>query len=798
MDRTFTDWRNGVPTLVRISYEEIHSRSGYRTPEEWTQNLRGPPVRENEIGSHVMEPAPASDERKVRRNLAELLGPLVKKNGRSERVMHFGGLVVLMGKALPNTEWISCSPDASGGGGTHSSPGGRNPYEILLEIAGLVARDNSSHELLNDLAPLLRELTSCDFVKFSLHDPAQGCMLPHFWKASKETGDLPVLPVNECVSGWVWQHQQALTISDLEQEARFPACLSALRKHNVRSFASLPMTTAKHRYGALGMGKSQGAALGIQHSKFLPRIAQMVAIALENQDIRRTLQEQQEHIKGLAAIAQELSTSLDLDQLAPIIFSNLRRITNYDFAVLALLEPDNQSLRINAVDPLPDYAPVVSLGQIIPLERSISAEAITTRDITFLNSEDLDCLDNPIVNKIRKAGVQSVCCVPLFSGSQALGTLSCGSKVKGAFRKRDAEYLMQVGGQIAAAIHNARAYLEIEQLKERLAQEKRYLESEIRTELHFDEIIGNSTTLKRVLDHAAIVADTDSTVLITGETGTGKEQVAHAIHNMSRRADRSFIKLNCAAIPTGLLESELFGHERGAFTGAVSQKVGRLELADKGTLFLDEIGDIPPELQPKLLRVLQDQEFERLGGTRTIHVDVRVIAATNRDLLSAVEQKQFRSDLYYRLHVFPLHLPPLRDRREDIPLLVRYFVEKSAARLNKRISLIPDEAIGAMLKWKWPGNIRELENFIERSVILSEGNALRPPLAELRLEISRQQTDNDGTLRQNEREHIIEVLRQTRGVLSGRAGAAARLGVKRTTLQSKMQKLGISRMDYLD
>jgi formate hydrogenlyase transcriptional activator len=304
--------------------------------------------------------------------------------------------------------------------------------------------------------------------------------------------------------------------------------------------------------------------------------------------------------------------------------------------------------------------------------------------------------------------------------------------------------------------------------------------------------------LKRVLDYAAIVAATDSTVLITGETGTGKERVARAIHSMSRRKDRSFIKLNCAAIPTGLLESELFGHEKGAFTGAVSQKIGRLELADKGTLLLDEIGDIPLELQPKLLRVLQDQEFERLGGTRTIRVDARLIAATNRDLIQAVEDKQFRSDLFYRLHVFPLHLPALRERREDIPALVHHFVGKSAARLNRRIEFIPDEAIEAMLKWSWPGNIRELENFIERSVILSEGNTLRAPLAELRQEISRQRLGSEGTLRDRERDHIIEVLQQTRGVLSGPGGAASRLGVKRTTLQYKMQKLGISRLEYLD
>ena len=293
-----------------------------------------------------------------------------------------------------------------------------------------------------------------------------------------------------------------------------------------------------------------------------------------------------------------------------------------------------------------------------------------------------------------------------------------------------------MANQIAEALQNAHAYREIEQLKNRLSQEKRYFENEVLSANRSEDIVGKSPSLKRVLDHVAIVADTDSTVLITGETGTGKERIARLIHSMSGRKERSFIKLNCAAIPTGLLESELFGHEKGAFTGAISQKLGRLELADKGTLLLDEVGEIPLELQPKLLRVLQDQEFERLGGTKTIRVDVRLVAATNRDLLRAVEEKEFRSDLFYRLHVFPLHLPALRDRREDIPMLIRHFVERRSARLHKQIDIIPEGAVEAMVNWSWPGNIRELENFIERSVILSEGNRLSPPLGELRQEIS--------------------------------------------------------------
>ena len=407
-------------------------------------------------------------------------------------------------------------------------------------------------------------------------------------------------------------------------------------------------------------------------------------------------------------------------------------------------------------------------------------------------------LDDPLAQSIHEAGILSVCTVPILAGNRVWGTLNASGMTEDAFQPSDVDYLQQVATQIATALMNAQAYREIAQLKDRLVQEKQYLEYEVRSANRSDDIIGNGPSLRRVLDYAAIVANTDSTVLLTGETGTGKERIARLIHDMSRRKDLNFIKVNCAAIPTGLLESELFGHEKGAFTGATSQKIGRLELADKGTLMLDEIGEVPLEMQPKLLRVLQDQEFEHLGGTKTIRVNVRLIAATNRDLPRAVAEKEFRSDLFYRLHVFPIHIPALRDRCEDIPMLVRHFVQKSMLRLHKRIDIIPDEAIQAMMRWRWPGNVRELENFIERSVILSEGPRLNAPLSELREQISRDSSQFDLTLRDKEKEHIIDILRQARGALSGPSGAAARLGLKRTTLQYKMQRLGITRTDYLD
>jgi formate hydrogenlyase transcriptional activator len=345
-----------------------------------------------------------------------------------------------------------------------------------------------------------------------------------------------------------------------------------------------------------------------------------------------------------------------------------------------------------------------------------------------------------------------------------------------------------VAGQVAIALDNALSYRRIEELNARLAEEKVYLEDEIRTDSRFEEIIGQSRALKANLKQVETVAPTDSTVLIYGETGTGKELLARAIHNLSSRRQGTFVKLNCAAIPTGLLESEMFGHERGAFTGAIAQRIGRFELAHSGTMFLDEVGEIPLELQTKLLRVLQEREFERLGSSRTIRTDARLVAATNRDLAAMVEERTFRADLYYRLNVFPITVPPLRDRREDIPLLVRYFVQQNARRMNRRITSIPAETMEALARYHWPGNIRELANFIERAVILSSGAALHAPVRELK-----RASGGGGvvTLAAAEREAIERSLRESGGKVGGADGAAARLGMKRTTLQAKMRKLGM-------
>ncbi len=601
----------------------------------------------------------------------------------------------------------------------------RSRYRLLLEITDRLSRADNLAEVFTEVAPPLLDLTGADLLNLSLPEPHRDYMATQYWKKNNESGKFDSLPVDQAASGWAWRNQSPIAIPDIERDRRFPGMVYDLRTHGVRSYTVIPISTASRHFGAIGIGKSVPEALKTEDVELLSRIALLSALNMEKARAERAFEEQQ----SLVAISRELSSSLQIEKLLPAILSSLRGIARYERSVLCLLEKGDEHLYLHG--DVMEWEPFINHGAKIPAESTLSAKTIQTKSVNFFGPRELGELKHPIAKAMLDSGVLSVCSVPLIAGDRIWGALNISGMTESSFGNIEVEYLQQVANQIAIALRNAHAFKEIHDLKDRLLQEKRYLEYEIRSASRSDDIVGSSLALKRVMDNAAVVAGTDSTVLITGETGTGKERVARLIHGMSRRKDRNFIKLNCAAIPTGLLESELFGHEKGAFTGAVSQKLGRLELADKGTLLLDEIGEIPLELQPKLLRVLQDQEFERLGGTKTIRVDVRVIAATNRDLMRAVEEKQFRSDLFYRLHVFPLHLPSLRDRREDIPALVRHFVDKCAARLHKRIDRIPAEAVSALENWKWPGNIRELENFIERSVILSEGTTLNAPLAEL-------------------------------------------------------------------
>lgn len=505
--------------------------------------------------------------------------------------------------------------------------------------------------------------------------------------------------------------------------------------------------------------------------------------------VSENLKDQKERALVMTEVGRLLEAKWNARQIFPRVSAHLRRVLRQEYAALSLLDEKSGQLVRQSIDfPLRK----ASRAGNVSAPKDPSSKALQERTPLILDKKDLQGFQTDITDHLLTEGLQSLCCVPLIRPKGPLGVLVLGSSRVDAFKSDDLALLNQVAAQLAIAFENEATAHDLERLRRQLAQEKEYLEGGAHAPVHFGGILGNSLALQKVLNQVAIVADSSATVLLLGETGTGKGLIARALHHASKRKDKPFVTLNCAAIPTGLLESELFGHEKGAFTGAVQQKVGRMESADKGTLFLDEIGEISRELQPKLLRVLQDHEFERLGGTRTIKVDLRLIAATNRDLAKSVAEKQFRSDLFYRLNVFPIRMPPLRERREDIPVLVRHFVKKFAARMDRAIETIPRETMDALNNWDWPGNVRELENFIERSVILSEGRALRVPLTELRAHPG----CGDSSLEKTEREHIIQILRKSRGIISGPKGAARYLGLKRTTLQSKMDRLGITRKDY--
>jgi formate hydrogenlyase transcriptional activator len=510
------------------------------------------------------------------------------------------------------------------------------------------------------------------------------------------------------------------------------------------------------------------------------------------------------------AVILELSNLLlanvDIRKLLGAFSASMHQMVPYHAATLALYDEAAGKLRAQFLEASGEAGASQGTSQganqgevLLDPDASPAGQAFRTRRPVVLGSMDRSSFPPESVRHHTAMGMRSGIWVPLVHRERTLGVLAITSRGEDAFTLHDAVVLGQVAGQMAMAVNNALAFKQIAELRDRFHQEKQYLEDEINLEHRFDDIVGESTGLRNVLRQIETVAPTDATVLIQGETGTGKELLARALHRLSPRGDRTFIKLNCAAIPAGLLESELFGHEKGAFTGAIARKIGRLELAHEGTLFLDEVGELPLDLQPKLLRALQEREIERLGGTRPIPVNVRLIAATNRDLDKMVAEKQFRSDLFYRLKVFPVFAPPLRERAADIPILVRHFVARHSRRMGKTIETIPAEAMKALARWKWPGNIRELENFLERAVILSRGTVLHVPLAELESDGEEEEDEAaaNPTLQAAERDHILRALREAKGMIGGPNGAAARLGLKRTTLNSKIKKLGIERRDYM-
>ncbi|MGC2768379.1 MAG: sigma 54-interacting transcriptional regulator [Candidatus Acidiferrum sp.] len=696
-------------------------------------------------------------------------------------------------------------------------------FEALLEVSEAIAQQRDLKALFHELSERLHAVLQFDFLALVLHNPANNTMRlhilethePHKAEASTE------FPVETSPSGWVWQNQQPFVTLDTSKDPRHPDFMRMLQAEGVYSFASVPLTTAQHRLGAIGFGRYVPQGMGDTEIEFMKRVAIQVAVAVDNalnfeaaQAYQKQLARERDRLQVLLDINNLLVSTRDITALFKGIVSSLKAVVQHDYTSLALVEQTSGLLKIHALDS-PVQIPESKTEFSIPLEGSPAGQAIIRGEVLIARGPEIDRFQPEVVRFLREQGVQVVCCVPLITHGRAFGTINFASRNQQNFSTPDVELLRQAASQVAIALENALAFKEIDALKDKLAVEKLYLEEEIRTEFSFDEIIGESPALRRTLAQVELAAPAATTVLILGETGTGKEIIARAIHNLSPRRERTFVKVNCAAIPAGLLESELLGHERGAFTGALAQKIGRFEFADRGTLFLDEVGDLPLELQPKLLRVLQEQEFERLGGNRTIHVDVRVVAATNSDLAQLVAEKKFRSDLYYRLNVFPIQIPPLRERPEDVPLLVRYFVQKFSRRQNKTVEYVPAPVMEAMVNYSWPGNVRELENLIERAVLLSPGKELRVPLAEFKegtiastfaaapIDLPspvRPAADSLAapqgsltTLDDAQRRHILQVLRQTKWRISGPRGAAAILGIKRTTLQARMRKLGIKR-----
>jgi formate hydrogenlyase transcriptional activator len=532
--------------------------------------------------------------------------------------------------------------------------------------------------------------------------------------------------------------------------------------------------------------------------------------------IEAELRNQNERLELLLNLTARITSSLDRREVLRAIAANIREVIHADAVAVALPDAASEKFRVLAMD-FPQGKGVVREELLVTPTAAVK-KALEALKPVVINTWEPNELGSEASDIVAAEGIKAFCNIPLVNRGRALGILSILRTTETPFSPEDVDFLSRASGQIAIAIENALAYRQISELNDKLAQEKLYLEEEIRSDFNFENIVGNSPALKHVLELVETVAPSDSTVLLLGETGTGKELIARAIHDRSRRKDRTFVKLNCAAIPTGLLESELFGHEKGAFTGAIIQKVGRMELADQGTLFLDEVGDIPIEIQPKLLRALQEREFERLGSTHTRRVNIRLIAATNRDLEKMIAAREFRSDLYYRLHVFPIRIPPLRERREDIPQLVSYFVQKFAKQMQKKIEAISPTVMKGLTAWEWPGNIRELENFIERAVIITRGKSLDAPIGELRktntIEFSRpthheaeevagertnsrsDKTSVADEYERKQRDEIIRALTACKGRVGGADGAAVRLGMNRTTLLSRMKRFGIYAKQY--
>ena len=664
-------------------------------------------------------------------------------------------------------------------------------YLALLHAANAIATCSDCNATSDTLLKKLHEVTPFDYLHLVAFDKETNATSWFLLEANGKRVDVPSADAFSLVDSplqWVHESGEPLITDDWSRETRFQKYVLFLAELGIASTCVLPLTRGSRRLGVLCLGRFYPNAYDEEEVRFLGLVADQIGLAIDAAVNFYVSERVQDQLKLILDLTNQVVSNLEFHELLRAASASVRRVMHCDAAAIMLADASGTHLRVHGLD-FPESRGVFTKDALVPIEGTLPGDSFKIGKPIVVNRLDPAVIPQEMYAKAAAEGLNSFCHLPLISKNRLLGILAVATRREDAFDGDEVAFLIQVANQVAIGVENALAYSEIADLKNRLAQEKLYLEDEIRGEMDFEGIVGQSSALRHVLDLVERVAPSDSTVLLLGETGTGKELIARAIHDRSRRKDRTFVKLNCAAIPTGLLESELFGHERGAFTGAISQKVGRLELADQGSLFLDEVGDIPLEIQPKLLRALQEREFERLGSTRTKKVDVRLVAATNRDLEKMIESREFRSDLYYRLNVFPIRIPPLRERPEDIPLLVRYFTQKYGRRMEKQIESIPAAGMKKLAAWHWPGNIRELENFIERSVILTNGSALQVPIGELGG--NGKATPAPGTHQADERDGILRILKATNGRVAGPLGAAIRMGMKRTTLISRMKKLGI-------
>jgi formate hydrogenlyase transcriptional activator len=677
--------------------------------------------------------------------------------------------------------------------------------ESVLKILKLILAGSELSEVLTIIARLVESLGNEMFCTIWLPDAggkhlycAAAPSLPGF---PAHVGPTYICP-NGASCGTAVYRREPVFVSDILHDSLWDNYRHLFQPYRIRAVWSRPLFTREGKvlgtFATLYREVRHPDAIDLQ---LIENASHIAGIAIERHIHQEALRHERDRLRLLLEVTNSTTSKLDLPGLVEALSTNLLSVTRCDFCGLLLPDTDSEELRLTTLYN-PEARGSLCDGTMIPIQGSICGKAFRTGKAQHFDHieelrDDPESFGNSagrgFYHCIIAEGLVSGCDLPLVGRNGVVGVLSALKRAERAFEKDDVIFLQQVVRQIAIAIENALEYGKAIKDREKEKKQRLYLEQEIRTQC--GAIVGESPALKAALQLVSVVAPTDSSVLILGETGAGKELIARAIHDLSTRHERAFVKLNCAAIPLGLLESELFGHEKGAFTGAIAQKIGRFELANNGTLFLDEVGDIPLELQAKLLRVLQEREFERLGSNRTHKVDVRLIAATHRDLAGMVKQSTFREDLYYRLKVFPISVPGLRQRTEDIPLLVRHFTELYARRMNKRIDEIPSEAMAALVRYPWPGNVRELQNFIERAVILSPHSVLRAPTSELEFFHASQEANLPMTgLEEVERDHIIRALEASNWVVGGRNGAAARLGVKRTSLVYRMQKLHISRV----